>query len=463
MKTITPEGLRKVESLENLPQESLQWILDHSEVVTIPAGGTVFSPNTEVLDMKIVLAGRIRNTFQQGSGEREVGITEAGNITGVLPYSRLKTAAGRGTAIDDVVFLSLPKSKFPDMIREQQPLVEALVHLMTNRVRTFTSYQQQNEKLLSLGKLSAGLAHELNNPASAVVRSASELKKHLTTTPESFKRVISMKLSDVQIDAVNDMLFSKAQLGKHAECSLMERTALVDDLLDWLEDHEVENADDAAEIFLEYGIGVEELEMVLDEVSGKFLSPVIGWLVNVFTTEKMVIEIQEAAQRISDLVQSIKTYSYMDHSQAKEKVSVHHGLNSTITMLTHKIRKNQVELSREYAANLPEISAFGGELNQVWTNLIDNALDALEGRKGKLTLQTRQDREFVLVNIIDNGPGIPEDVVQRIFDPFFTTKEIGKGTGLGLDVVLKIVQRHNGTIKVNSVPGNTNFEVCLPI
>lgn len=219
-----------------------------------------------------------------------------------------------------------------------------------------------------------------------------------------------------------------------------------------------------AENFVEFGFSKADLEEFANLIPSQYLSPVLNWINNNLVTEKMVNDIQDASQRISDLVTSVKNFTHMDRGHDKEYTDVHSGIRNTLTMLTHKLRKGNVEVVEHYNTSLPLVKAYVGELNQVWTNLMDNALDAMEvNKKGTLEIKTERDKEFVKVSVIDNGPGIPADIKSRIFDPFFTTKEIGKGTGLGLDVVMRIVNQHKGSIKLNSVPGRTEFIVCFPI
>jgi signal transduction histidine kinase len=335
---------------------------------------------------------------------------------------------------------------------------------MSSRIRDFTSFQQQNEKMMALGKLSAGLAHELNNPATAIVRSSDSLMKHLSNTPESFKRVISLKLSDEQVDRVNDILFSKLTSPAPAKLTLRQKTELENDLLDWLEDRGIDDADEITDNLIEFGLAEEELNSIETILKGEQLEPVLLWINNVMTTERTVSDIHAASRRISELVHSIKSYSHMDRDQDKVKTDIRVGLEDTLNILVHKIKSGNVSVRESFEEELPEPAVSPGELNQVWTNIIDNAIDALEDTPSpSIEIKTHQNHDFVVVEIIDNGPGIPEDMIQSIFDPFFTTKDVGKGSGMGLDISMKIIQRHKGTLDVESNPGRTVFRVCLPI
>jgi signal transduction histidine kinase len=337
---------------------------------------------------------------------------------------------------------------------------------MTSRVREFTQLQQQNEKMMALGKLSAGLAHELNNPAAAIVRSSESLKNHLQLLPRTFKDVIAIRMTDEQVDAVNNRLFERLRNFDKTgnSLSLMERASCEDDLTDWFDDHGIENALEIAENFVEFGFNEEDFDFFVEHIPEKDLQPVIQWINNNLVTEKMVTDIHDAAERIGKLVASVKNFTHMDRSPDKQLADLHSGIRNTLTMLNHKIKKANIQYHEEFDTNIPQVKILVSELNQVWTNLIDNALDAMEKTENPtLTIKSRAENGFIKVDIIDNGPGVPQDIQSKIFDPFFTTKEMGKGTGLGLDVVNRIVAQHNGKITLNSAPGKTDFEVCIPI
>ena len=360
--------------------------------------------------------------------------------------------------------LSYPTDKIREMIRDKFELTQALVHVMSNRVREFTALQQQNEKMMALGKLSAGLAHELNNPASAIVRDSISLKKHLQLEPENFKRVIAIKINDAQVDAVNKGLFDALAIKDRPRLTLKERTRMEDNVSDWLDDKGVDNSYDLAENFVSFNFDTDKLEGLTGSIPAAYLSPILNWINTVLVTEKMVEDIQESSQRIANLVSSVKTFTHMDRGTDKQYADIHTGIGNTLTMLGYKIRHGNITLAEDFDEKLPPVKALIGELNQVWTNLIDNALDAMEiNGKGTLTIITEKEQQFVQVTIMDDGPGIPPEELPMIFDPFFTTKDIGKGTGMGLEVVQRIVQQHNGTIKVKSKPGQTEFIVCFPI
>jgi signal transduction histidine kinase len=246
--------------------------------------------------------------------------------------------------------------------------------------------------------------------------------------------------------------------------SLKQRTHREDEIGEWLDENEIENSYEIAESFVDFNFKVENLDALKSYIPKQFLSTIFNWMSNKLVAEKMIQDIQESSKRIAELVSSVKTFTHMDRGQDKQYADIHIGITNTLTMLGYKIRKGNITVVEDFDRTLPEVKALIGELNQVWTNLIDNALDAMQpAGKGILTIKTRRDREFVEVFIIDDGPGIPEDIQSQIFDPFFTTKEMGKGTGMGLEVVQRIVKQHRGSIKVKSTPGCTVFSVCFLI
>jgi signal transduction histidine kinase len=244
----------------------------------------------------------------------------------------------------------------------------------------------------------------------------------------------------------------------------MERAEKEDAIRDCLDEHNIANSDEIAENYLEYGFTCEDLELLMEHIPEKSLSPIFNWINSKLVAERMVTDIQQASQRISELVNSVKNFTHMDQGRGKEFADIHSGIESTLTMMNYRLKKGNIEVIEEFDKTMPKILALVGELNQVWTNLIDNAVDAMQpAGKGQLRIKTKKDGEYAEITFTDNGPGIPDDIKTQIFDPFFTTKEMGKGTGLGLDVVNQIIRQHKGSVKVDSVPGRTSFIVCFPI
>ena len=454
-------ALKKVKELGQVPEEQLAWIEEQGELLTIKNGDFLFRKGDSMNYLFIIFQGRFSIKVEQRGQFRNVGSFESFSITGMLPYSRAVEARGFAEAIGDSEILRLHKDHFKFMINHHEELTTALVHLMSTRIRSFTKLEQQNDKMMALGKLSAGLTHELNNPSAAVVRSAQSLKKHLSLLPQNFKSVIKIRMSDEQVDSVNNLLFTKIEEGVKS-LTLMEKTGLEDEIAEWLEQQGVEDGYEMAENFVDFGFNSDDLQLISDQVPEVDMLPVINWINQNLTTEKLVNEIEDASQRINDLVRSVKSYTHMDRAPEKQPANIHEGINNTLTMLNHKIKKSQIEVEQNYGVDR-DVNIFVSEMNQVWTNLIDNAIDAMEKAEAKkLTISTWDDGEFVNVDVKDSGTGIPEEVIDNVFDPFFTTKAVGKGTGLGLDVAQQIINQHNGQIKVNSKPGETIFNVCIP-
>lgn len=456
--------LKAVESLKDVPTEQLQWLLDEGQIVTYQEGDHLFKPGDPIDKLLILLEGNVVLKSKQGNQFRVIGNFVPGSISGYLPYSRADVANGYAQVMQEVRVLILPKSRFHDMITQQEELTTALVHVMSSRIRQFTKAQQQNDKMMALGKLSAGLAHELNNPSAAIVRSAQSLSSHLKLLPEGFKRVIKIDMTDEQVDAVNEMLFAKLEHPK-PKLSMMERSSLEDDLLDWLEENEIDHAESLTDTLVTFGFHTDDLDDLTRYVKDKDLGPILNWLDQVLTTELLVSEIEEASGRINTLVTSVKSYTHMDQAPEKKLADLHEGIENTLNMLGHKLRKANISVEKDFDPDLAKPRILVSEMNQVWTNLIDNAIDAMEqADTRKLVIKTVQDKEFINVIIKDSGSGIPEDIQGQIFDPFFTTKDIGKGTGLGLEVVHQIVTtQHNGAITFESNTSGTAFKVCLPI
>lgn len=456
--------LRSIAAFTGVPDDQLDWLNSNSLHYIRGESELLIRPGEPIVGMHIIVRGKVRIYLIQENAKRELATMGDREITGYLPYSRGKVANGWVEFMTDTQMMTLPMERTHDMIRNHFELTQALVHLMSDRVREFTALQQQNEKMMALGKLSAGLAHELNNPAAAIVRDAQLLKKHLQLQPETFKSVIQIQLSSRQVDEVNRLLFQILLEKRIVHLSLRERSRKEEQITDWLDDQRIDNSADLAENFVDFGFTCSDLDAFLAQVPQEFLSPVFNWINSNLVTEKFVEDIRQASERISDLVGSVKTFTHMDRGQDKQLTDIHTGIRNTLVMLGHKIKEGHITLHQEYDEALPQLKAMVGELNQVWTNIIDNALDAMAPHgQGTLTIRTTQNANDVNVQITDDGPGIPAGIITRIFDPFFTTKEIGKGTGMGLEVVQRIIHQHRGSIKVSSRPGFTEFLVCFPL
>ncbi len=461
MKELTIDDLKIVKEFQHVPEEQLQWLIDQGETLEIEEGGLLFNVGDPVIAAHIVLDGKMRLCSTQSGKEKELRILDPGQITGYLPYSRATFTPAFCEALKKSWVIKIPKEKLIEGFGTHYELIEAMVHMMLSRVREFTSLQQQDEKMFALGKLSAGLAHELNNPAAAISRAAALLQTQVGQLPKLFKHIANLRIEPEKVEKINNLVIHKIGT-EPPKLTMMQKANLEDELTDWLTDNHLEDTD--PEGLVERGFTTTELDVFKACSTPEHLPVLLEWVSNYLVTNKMAEDIHASSERISDLVGAVKNFTFMDKDANRQLTDIHAGIRNTLTMLNYRLRKGNITVVEHYDDSIPKIRAFPGELNQVWTNIIDNAIDAMEvNGKGQLEITTSHDARFVRTTIKDDGPGIPEDIKQNIFAPFFTTKEMGKGTGLGLDVVTRIMTQHNGEVKVKSEPGNTEFEICLPI
>ena len=461
MRTLGIQDLRIVPEFVKVPDAQLEWLISEGDTLEVEEGELLFNVGEPVTTMYIVLEGRMRICTVQSGVQKELRMLDPGLVTGYLPYSRATVTPAFCEALKKCWVFKCPKDKVKAGICNNYELFEALVHMMVSRVREFTSIQQQNEKMFALGKLSAGLAHELNNPAAAISRAAALLQSQVKQLPHLFKEVSGLSIREERVDRIHELITDKIQ-SEPPKLNMLQRASLEDEISDWLYEHNIQNID--TEGLTERGFTIESLETIKGCSSPEELPVVLEWMGNYLVTNKMADDIRTSAERISELVGAVKNFTFMDKDADRQMVDIHSGIRSTLIMLNYKLKKANINVIDNFNDSTPKVRALPGELNQVWTNLMDNAIDAMEvNGKGNLTISSRYDARFVKVYIKDDGPGIPKDIQERIFAPFFTTKEIGKGTGLGLDVVSRIMLQHNGSVRVNSEPGSTEFEICMPI
>ncbi len=459
----TPEplaALRAVPYFEGVALEHLRWLVETAEARRRAAGEVIVEPGSMADEMVVLLRGAVEVRVEIGGQMIPFGTFSAGSVLGVLPYSRMTVYPGRAIAIEDSLLLMLHRRHFAEFQTRMPDVVGRLVALMSDRVRESTRQAEQREKMAALGKLSAGLAHELNNPAAAVRRAAAELRDRLRAMPDLAVRVATHRVPEEVLRSADHV---RERIDPPEPLAALDRSEKEDAIAEWLEDQGVEDAYLLAATFVDNGMTISCLDEIAGGLPAGALPDVLRWIESTLAAEALTGEIESAAGRIGELVASVKTYTHMDQAQDKQPVDVRDGLDSTLVMLGHKIKKKTLFVERDYEDGLPRATGLPGELNQVWTNLIDNAIDAMDDG-GKLGVRARRERDCLLVEIADDGHGIPPAIRNRIFEPFFTTKEVGAGTGLGLDVVHRIVtRRHGGRIAVESAPGRTVFSVRLPL
>ena len=459
------EALRRVHVFADLPDDQLRWFADNSQDLRFAPGEVMFHKNDPPDVMVVYLEGEV-HAYWDESDHDIVYIARAGDrsteVSGMLPFSRMTAFQVTGYAVTDVRLLRFPVSLFPEMMQRMPVLVQRLVGIMSDRVRESTTLDQQQDKLMALGKLSAGLAHELNNPAAGATRAANDLIETLKELRAADMRLCSHDLTDAQqqsIDAFESKAIDHTATAK--QLNSLDQSDREDEVNEWLETHGVADAWKLSPNLVEAGMDSAALEQLLGKIPASATADVLARVNCQLTAARLASEIKNATARISELVGAIKEYSYMDQAKVQE-LDVHKGLDNTLLILKYKLKKKNITVTRDYAESLPVIKAYGSELNQVWTNLIVNAVDAMsEG--GKLKVRTKREPTDIMVEIRDNGAGIPASARTRIFEPFFTTKPVGEGTGLGLDTVARIVRKHRGNVRFESRPGDTCFQVRLPL
>ncbi|HTP68484.1 MAG TPA: ATP-binding protein [Dongiaceae bacterium] len=449
--------LKAFEVFEGLSDADLEWFVEQSKEARYSAGETILTEGEPAELMIVVLEGEFTGRVESAGPDGPVFHIKTGAVTGRLPYSRMKRFTITTRADTELRLLQFPASMFPQMLHRMPVLGERLVGMLTDRVREFTRLEQQRDKLAALGKLSAGLAHELNNPASAAVRSAEALLACLERLRQLERDPYLNEANCEHISEAEEAI--RKELKPVAFKDELERSDREESLGTWLTANGVKDPWKLTPMLVEANLEKGHLERLASAAGQAFPSELIRFA-TMLEMEKIAQQIGHSTKRISSLVRAIKEYSYMDQSPVQE-VDIVCGIENTLTILEHKLRKG-VTVQRDYAQSLPRVLANGSELNQIWTNLIDNATDAMKN-KGAITIRAASDNGYVLVEIADNGPGIPKEAQSHIFEQFFTTKPVGYGTGLGLDTVRRIVRKLNGTVSFTSIPGDTRFQVRIPV
>src|SRR6266581_249259 len=455
---IEKSELLRVPVFVDLPDDQIAWFLGEVQELRLQAGETYLRQGDPADSMFVVLEGQLQARGELG-GETIIVSNKPGDVTGVLPFSRMKQATVTGRAVTESRLLRFPASLFPELVQKMPELTKRLVGVMSDRIRETTCIEQQRDRLASLGKLSAGLAHELNNPASAAKRATSQLRTILRRIKDASHELGRRELTSAQKSEIEKLeaSFTQQDVVPPDALTIADLEDQIDSLL---RSHGQNDLWQLAADLARRNIKPEVLESLFANLDGDTARAALVRIAASAEVASLLHEIESSTSRISDLVGAIKEYTYMDQAPV-QNVDIVKSLETTLTILNHKLKQG-VAVQRDYQRVPLLVNSFGSELNQVWTNIIDNAIDAM-GNKGELRVRTFRDGNHVVVEIADNGPGISPDIQSHIFEPFFTTKGVGEGTGLGLDTAQRIVKKHRGNIQVTSKPGDTRFQVWLPL
>lgn len=455
---VTSTELRAVPLFADLSAEQITWVAGLAQEERFETGEFVYRRGDEDVSFFIVLDGVLQATKPMGSADTIIGTLEAGSFSGEIPLLSGNAYPTSLRALAPSRLLRFSPDVFQQLLANLPGVTTTVLREVVDRLKNVMMLWNQHERLTALGTIAAGLAHELNNPAAAIRRAADQLSANEALSRSAVQQLCAVEIPAGALSALGGLapVTAPPALDPVALSDEEERLAL------WLEDLAIEEAWDLAPTLAASGVSRAALEPVLTALPAPGRAAALRWFTASLQTAELAKEIDESATRISDLVRSVKLYSYVDQAPS-QSVNIHDGLDSTLKLLSHDL--NGIEVVRDYDEELPRIEAYGSELNQVWTNLIDNAADAMRPRgTGRLHIRTSRELDSILVEIADNGPGIAPNVVGHIFEPFFTTKGVGEGSGLGLDISYRIVvDRHGGSLRVDSTPGDTRFQVRLPL
>lgn len=455
------ERLAALAPLAHIPAPERAWLVAHGVVRRFADGSVLYGrgKGEDVRGVFVVLSGRFSVRVISDGVEREVREVKTGEISGYLPYSRIANPAAHLVADGPTDILSIAEGDVREMTRECYEFTATCVHAMIDRARTFKDYDLHREKMAALGRLSAGLAHELNNPASAMARAADTLEASREEVAAAAHALGAARLSGAQRSALR-ALEAAAAREPSEPLSAIARADREEQLLEWLGRHGL--AADAAHALAGSGLALGDLAAASAALDGDALAVVVRYVAAQASARRLTVDLVNAATRVHTLVAAVKSHTHMDRGTAPEPVALARHLADAITLLGSKATMKEIALTLTVAPDLPPVEGIVSELNHVWLNLIDNALDAAPP-SGHVTVSARVDRGDVVVEVVDDGPGIAAEDLGRVFDPFFTTKGVGRGAGLGLDVVQAVVRNHRGSVDVTSRPARTQFRVVLPV
>lgn len=455
------QDLRKSPIFQGLSDEELNQLMDMAEPVSLRAGDLLIRQGAPGDAAYVLIRGDFEVQKQSGQSLIKIDVRNPGDVVGEMALLSRTPRSASIIAKTDAEALRIPQEAFEKLLRSSTTAAMAVLHWVMARLNQNESLLHQQEKMAALGTMSAGLAHELNNPAAAAQRSAAQSKEIQARWLSLTHQIERAALQEGQTDWLDDFIGEASRrFESPLKLEALEKIDLVDQLQSWLETSGIESAWELAPAMVNFGWNIESFERLKSNLSPTLFSLSVRWLGTGCLMMNLLSEVLQTTDRISQIVRAVKSYTYLDQAPLLE-VDVHEGLESTLVIMQHKLKKG-VTIKRDYSPNLPRIEAYASELNQVWTNIIDNAVDAIHG-KGEIKIKTYEEDHRVIVEIADNGPGIPEKIQSRIFEPFYTTKAPGQGTGLGLHISHDIIaNRHHGQLLVESKPGETRFKIILP-
>lgn len=454
------ESLRQIPLFSGLDAQQVDGLLKLGRELKVPAGKVLLQEGQDARGLFVVLEGQLEVSKKIAGRSTLLDFIQAGSFVGEISLLTRLPHSATVHAVVDSRLLFFPRRLFEESLNAS-PIIRVILETMSQRLRATEATVQQHEKLSALGKLSAGLAHELNNPSAANLRAVQQLPQALLTLQALVFKLNELNLSKEEVSFLTQLQEALVERAAHPQpIDPLARSDREEALAGWIDEQGIEEGWRLAPALVTAGVDVSELEALRERLGAARLEHALMWLEGMLTVRSLLNTIEHSTTHICQLVSAVKDYSYMDRSPLQD-VDVHEGLESTLTIMGYKLK--DVTVIRDYAPDLPRITAYGSRLNQVWTNLVDNAVDAMGGR-GQLQMRTWREEDSLVVEIADDGPGIPPEIQQRIYEPFFTTKDVGRGTGLGLDTVYRIVtQEHRGEIRLQSEPGNTRFRIYLPI
>lgn len=454
--------LKNIPLFADLPEGDLDRLCQMVEEVYLPAGAVLFSEGDTGDRAYVIKEGQIEIIKFSAGREVLLVLRQSGEVIGEMSLLEAATRNAGARARTNSVLLAISQEQLDQLLNTSPSAARAMLHTITAKLRSTDIMLRESEKLAQLGTLTAGMAHELNNPAAAAQRGAQQLRSAVGELQQAQIDLNRAGLSEAQYGMLSSLdQLARERATHHNDLDALERSDREYELENWLEEHGLEDGWELAPNLVNMGLEINDLNDIADKFMPSQLPLVLDWLCAAHNIYSLMEEIDQGAGRIAEIVKSLKMYVYLDQAPV-QAVDINEGLNNTYVMLRSKLKENNITVRREYAENLPKIQAYGSELNQVWTNIIDNAVDAMDG-SGEIILRTRSEGQWVIVEIEDTGPGIPEAIQSKIYDPFFTTKPPGKGTGLGLNITYTIIQKHGGEIKLFSKPGKTIFEIRLPL